>query len=516
MKDRDGKFIIKSVAVYLRKSRGEGEKDLDNHRNALVDVCTREGWKYVLFEEIASGESLEMRPEAQKLLKYIEEEVYDAILVMDIDRLSRAGTSEFEMIKTILIDSDTILVIKDRPLDLANAQDDMTYEIQAFVAKLEYKMIKKRLKQGKFQNALTGHWSNGNPPLPYKYNKETRLLYIDDTMKRTYRYIIDSVVIGKKPTNQIAYELNEKKWLTAGRKGNKYWTSKTVRDTLIDKVHLDYEKSGYGHIVIGKTKGNAHTRKPSTALKYKRIDKNDWFTFKGLHEALKTKEEHDTIELFLSRKTKAPKKTTAKKLYPLTGLIKCSFCGHFLGFTERLDRKGLLSVKNCWYVDPFGNKCANKSSSVQLLIDKIHESIEKHIKEVKEQIDTVDTSRLSSIDEEFKINKKFLTAKDIAIDRLDKAYQAGVYSIDDLKKLRADLKSEKEKILEDIRMLKLEQKYLIQRGKIERVELLIEFKEIIKNPDLTWEEQNELYKTLIDYITYKRVDRETKIEITFK
>ncbi|MBU3072845.1 recombinase family protein [Clostridium estertheticum] len=377
-------------------------------------------------------------------------------------------------------------------------------------------MIKKRLKQGKFQNALKGHWSNGNPPLPYMYNKETKLLYTDDGMKRTYRYIIDSVVIDKKHTNQIAYELNGKGWLTAGRKGKKYWTSKTVRDTLIDKVHLEYERSGCGHIIIGKTKGNAHIRKPSTSLKYKRIDQNDWRMFKGLHEALKTKEEHDTIELFLSRKTKAPKKTTAKKLYPLTGLIKCSFCGHFLGFTERADRKGLISVKNCWYVDPFGNKCVNKSSSALLLIDKIHESIEKHIKDVKQEIGTVDTSRLSAIDEEVKINKNLLTLKDIAIDRIDKAYQAGAYTLDELKIFRADLKLDRENILEDNRMLKVEQKFLIQRGKIERVELLIEFKEIIKNPELTWKEQNELYKTIIDYVTYTREDKETIIEITFK
>jgi len=292
-----------------------------------------------------------------------------------------------------------------------------------FLTNIEYKMIKKRLKQGKFQNALKGHWSNGNPPLPYVYNKETRSLTIDDTMKRTYRYIIDSVVIDKKPTNQIAHELNGKEWLTAGRKGNKYWTSKTVRDILIDKVHLDYKKSGFGHIVIGKTKGNAHTIKSSTALKFKRIEEKDWFLFKGLHKAVKTEEEHEAIELFLSRKTKAPNKTTAKKIYPLTGLIKCSYCGHFLGFTERSDR-------NCWYVDPFGNKCGNKSSSVQQLIEKIHESIEKHIKDVKQEIDTVDTSRLSGIDEQFKVNKKFLAANDIAFEQVDKVYRAEVYTID--------------------------------------------------------------------------------------
>lgn len=512
-------YKIKFVAIYLRKSRGESEKDLDNHRNALVEVCDREGWDYDIFEEIVSGESLELRPKAQELLYYLDNEPtsYDAVLVMDIDRLSRAGSSESDLVKKILIDSETLLVIKDRIMDLSNDQDDITYDIQSFVAKLEYKMIKKRLRQGKFQNAKKGYWSNGNPPIPYVYNRGTRLLDIDDTMFRTYRYITDSVVIDEKPTNQIAYELNQKGWLTAGRKGNRYWTSKTVRDVLLDKTHLQYdEEHDRGCIVIGKTKGNAHKKKASIALKFKKISQDKWFVFKGLHKALKTQEEHAIIEAFLKRKTKAPRKTTAKKIYPLTGLVKCSFCGHFLGFTERSDRKGLLSVKNCWYKDPFGNKCPNGSGSLLLLIDKIHESIEKHIVDVQYEVDSVDSDRFKAIEEEIKGNKRLIEVKENAIERVEEAYEAGAYTVDELKIRKSRLKADKEKILEDIRVLQVEQNYLMKKGKTERVDTLKEFKQLINNPDITWEEQNELYKTLIDYVLYTKINAEMKIQIVFK
>ncbi|KHO39589.1 hypothetical protein OR62_04845 [Clostridium tetani] len=96
----------------------------------------------------------------------------------------------------------------------------------------------------------------------------------------------------------------------------------------------------------------------------------------------------------------------------------------------------------------------------------------------------MDTDRLVAIKEEVKINKKLIKAK--------------------------------EKILEDIRRLQLEQNYLVERGKTERVDLLKEFKQLIKNPDLTWEEQNELYKTIMYYITYIRVDDEIKMESIYK
>ncbi|WP_129043608.1 hypothetical protein [Clostridium tetani] len=104
--------------------------------------------------------------------------------------------------------------------------------------------------------------------------------------------------------------------------------------------------------------------------------------------------------------------------------------------------------------------------------------------DVRHEIDTLDTDRLVAIKEEVKINKKLIKAK--------------------------------EKILEDIRRLQLEQNYLVERGKTERVDLLKEFKQLIKNPDLTWEEQNELYKTIMYYITYIRVDDEIKMESIYK
>lgn len=513
-----GKYVpIKYVAIYLRKSRGESVKDLDNHRNALTEICNREGWKYEIFEEIVSGESLELRPKALELLAYLENEPdsYDAVMVMDIDRLSRAGTSESDLVKKILIDSETLLIIKDQIMNLASEHDDISYDIQAFAAKLEYKFIRKRFRQGKFQNAKRGYWTNGTPPLPYTYNRETKMLDIDEIMFRTYRYIIDSVVIDKKSTNQIAYELNQKGWLT---KGKKYWTSKTVRDILLDQTHLQFNsETDRGCIVVGKSKGNAHRNRPSTALKFKRIPQDKWLVFQGLHKALKTQEEHAIIEVFLKRKTKAPRRTNAKKIFPLTGLVKCGCCGHFLGFIERSDRKGALSIKKCWYKDPYGNKCPNRSSSLLLLIEKIHIQIEKHIRDVQYEVESIDNDRIVAIEEEIKTNKKLIEAKEIAIERVDEAYEAGVYTVDELKIRRGKLKSEKEKILEDIKVLETELNYLRgKEGKAERVEALKEFQELISNPDLTWEQQNELYKTLIDYVVYTKLGDEMKIQIIYK
>jgi site-specific DNA recombinase len=82
---------IKHVAIYLRKSRDEGEYDdvLSKHRDTLLAIATAQNWTYRLYEEIGSGESIAKRNKMQQLLMHVDEGYYDGVLVMDIDRLGR-------------------------------------------------------------------------------------------------------------------------------------------------------------------------------------------------------------------------------------------------------------------------------------------------------------------------------------------------------------------------------------------------------------------------------------------
>jgi site-specific DNA recombinase len=338
-------------------------------------------------------------------------------------------------------------------------------------------------------------------------------LLIDKTLCQTYRYIIDSVVTEKKSTNQIAYELNNKQWYT--KSGNP-WTSKTVRDTLLDKTPLDYDNTGFGCIVIGKSRGNAHKVKSDNALKYITNSEDEWKIFKGQHKALKTQAEQSMIEQFLKRNTKAPRKTTAKKIFPLTGLIQCSYCGHYLGFTERTDRKGLLSVKKCWYVEPNGKKCPNRGCSLLSLIVMVNQAIEKRITNVIQDVNSFDRSRISKINQEIAANNKLLSQKTESINRICDAYEAGAYDVQEFKERKSKLNTDKVKISNNIKYLMNEREVLSKRKKEDRINLLKEFQKLIQNPNLTWEQQNELYKTIIDYISYKRIGDNVELTITYK
>ncbi|KYG31928.1 hypothetical protein AZF04_03895 [Alkalihalobacillus trypoxylicola] len=89
---------MKRVVMYLRKSRadleaearGEGET-LTKHKKTLLKVAEQQNLEIIkIRQEIVSGESLIHRPEMLELLKEVEEKKFDAVLVMDINRLGRS------------------------------------------------------------------------------------------------------------------------------------------------------------------------------------------------------------------------------------------------------------------------------------------------------------------------------------------------------------------------------------------------------------------------------------------
>ncbi len=176
----------------------------------------------------------------------------------------------------------------------------------------------------------------------------------------------------------------------------------------------------------------------------------------------------------------------------------------------------MLSVKKCWYIDPYGKKCSNRSASLDIIIEKINNAIQEHIKDIEEEIEQIDIAKLNSIADKIQIMHKRVTNKEAEINRHVEAFGAGAYELDNYIKLMSRLNAEKKALSEDIRLLEIEYKYMHDQSNTERINILKEFVDMIENPDLTWEDQNQLYKTIIDYIDYTRINDDIIIDITYK
>lgn len=105
-----------------------------------------------------------------RLLEDVEDGKYDAVLCMDLDRLSRGRMKDQGIILDAFKDSGTLIVTPEKTYDLSDEIDDELAEFKTFMSRREYKIINKRLQRGKAQTIRDGCYVAN---APYGYRKVT-------------------------------------------------------------------------------------------------------------------------------------------------------------------------------------------------------------------------------------------------------------------------------------------------------------------------------------------------------
>ncbi|WP_308399951.1 recombinase family protein [Bacillus halotolerans] len=205
---------IKRVAIYLRKSRNnegeETEETLAKHRKRLLDIAEKNNWECKLFQEVGSSMD-ENRPEYQKMICEIKENLFDAVLSVNLARVTR-DDAETPKFMSLLRQEDVLFVTdSERIYDLEIQEDWQVLKFTGFVNNWEYENIKAQLRKGKKDSAKLGRWSNGTPPFGYIYNPLEKRVEIDKEqakgVKLAYPKHINSSKTNKRNGCTIAYEL---------------------------------------------------------------------------------------------------------------------------------------------------------------------------------------------------------------------------------------------------------------------------------------------------------------------
>lgn len=132
------KKISEEYAIYLRKSRadveaeqkGEGET-LARHEKILTDLAKKKGLKIgKIYREIVSGETIDARPEVQKLLSDVRVGRWEGVLVVEIERLARGETMDQGIISKAFKISDTKIITPMKIYDPNNEFDEEYFEFR--------------------------------------------------------------------------------------------------------------------------------------------------------------------------------------------------------------------------------------------------------------------------------------------------------------------------------------------------------------------------------------------------
>ncbi|MGG0232747.1 recombinase family protein [Bacillus tropicus] len=483
---------IKHVAIYLRLSRDEENKGIDrilaNHRKTLTDLCQQNKWKYDIFQEIASSRTIELREQLVSMLEQVKQKHYDAVVVMDIDRLSRNDFDALQIFK-ILSDSDTVIVTPSRIYDWTKNGDSLLLKIESLIAAQEYEQIKKRMTAGKRSASELGLWVHGIPPLGYEKDPETRKL-IPNEDADTVRFIFNSIVNGKT-VSDVYKELNAM--------GTKTRTnSKFAFNSIVRIVNNEVYK---GTIVSNKYL-NKNAMRP----------KNEWNYIPDVHPAIVDEAMWEKANKIVNTYSFASPRSR-NKIYPTTKLIFCGNCGKVQG--TQMAHTGKMYIKVCRH-------CKNRTYLYEPILRYVKQAVIAQRENILKKIVLIEKND-NTAEMEYKEQqiKKQMNVAERALNKLLPLYEEDLISRRQFLERKAQREDEITQLKQELAKIKQEtpkDKIASYNDVLKQVDYLIQNWKCLDGEGLTDEEVNRSLHFIIERIewTYGKGNTEPKLNIKYK
>lgn len=506
-------YLRKSRADAEAESRGEGET-LERHEKALLELA--KGLKFnitQIYREVVSGETIATRPVMQQLLSEVEQEMWEGVLVMEVERLARGDTMDQGLVAQTFKYSNTKIITPIKTYDPNNEYDEEYFEFGLFMSRREYKTINRRLQRGRIASVKEGKYLGNKPPYGYIRRKlegqKGYSLEIMPEQAQIVKMIYELYTHGEIRLDGsakrlgaalIVRKLNDLR--IPPLKGD-VWVMSTVQGILHNPVYIGKIRWNSRPAVKKMVDGQMRSVRP-------RAKEEDWILVDGLHEAIIDEDTWRKAQGFLKSNPAAPIPKDKAIRNPLSGLILCGMCG----------RKMVRRPYTCTYPDslicPVAS-CSNVSSKLQLVEQRLTEALEQWLREYKLNWDIEnkqkpkDNSQLGLIMKAIKTLEEEIKALKKQMDNIHDSFERGVYSTDTFlersKVIREKItatQNEKEILLTDLQFY--ENKEQGQDVFIPNMEEVLELYKATDNIAL----KNELLKAVIEKAIYTKLKKGSK------
>lgn len=330
------------VIEYLRKSRTDDpslsvEEVLAKHETILDEWAVRNFGATVpeenKYREVVSGETIADRPEVQKILKRIESPKYKAILIVEVQRLSRGDLEDAGRLIKLLRYTNTIVITPQKVYDLSDEYDRDIFEreLKRGNEYLEYQ--KKIMGRGILLSVSQGNYLASVAPYGYEKTivmdgkRKCPTLKPHEEQAPVLYSAYELFFVKDWGLAQICYHFDD---LGIKPPKGEYWMPHSLRDILSNPAN------------IGKVRWN--WRKTITVVEDSEIIKTrpktkegDYLLFDGKHPAIVPEEwYYGTLEK-LGRSSRAKPQTKVRN--PLAGIVYCS-CGYSMTYRTYKDKEG--------------------------------------------------------------------------------------------------------------------------------------------------------------------------------
>lgn len=312
--------------AYLRKSRADVELEklkkfdtLKQHEKFLKDRAKQLGIKIRnIYREVVSGESIQERPEIQKVLKDVESGNIAGILVVEVERLTRGDAKDQGTVAQTFKYSDTKIITLNKIYDPNSEEDEEYFEFGLFMSRREYKTINRRMQRGRIANVLEGKYCSSTPPLGYrkvkiKYAKGFTLEPVPEeaeVIKELFQKRADGMGL-----NVICNWLNT---LDIKPRKSDVWTRATIVKILDNPLYIGKIRWNQKRLIKSLVNGQV-------VKKRKISNKEDVILVEGLHPAIIDEKIFNIVQGVHPKQVSTTHGTELQN--PLATLIRCADCG---------------------------------------------------------------------------------------------------------------------------------------------------------------------------------------------
>jgi site-specific DNA recombinase len=491
-----------NIYIYLRKSRkdleeekkayeaGESYDTLERHRRTLLAVAKRERHNIIDIynEDVVSGESIAERPRIQAMLRDLESDNIDAVLVMDIDRLGRGDMLDQGLLDRSFRYSGTKIITPTEVYDPESETWELVFGIKSLVAREELKAITRRMQRGRVASAGEGKSISKKPPYGYKRDENLRLVPDEETawvVKKMFEMMRDGH--GRQA---IAQEL-DRLGIKPPNAKRKTWSPSSVTAIIKNEAYI-------GNIVWGQVK---YTKRNGKYKKTK-LPRSKWTIKENAHEPLVSRELFEAANRAHTGRWRPSTNVSKGLSNPLAGILKCEVCGYTLLYQPRPNRPN--DYIRC--VQP-GCRSVQKGALFNRVEQRILEGLQQIVTELKIQTQ----APASSTNEGLQSKKMLVKNKEEEIRQLEvqksklhDLLERGVYDVDTFLERQQNLMTRIDGLQEEVRNITSEiQKEEVRQSTIS--DLLPQLQTVLSEyQEADIESKNRLLKSVLEKATYLR------------
>lgn len=492
--------------IYLRKSRADNpdetvEEVLAKHETMLQELAEREFGGRIpescIFREVVSGETIEERPEMNRVLAMIENPAVKAVIVVEPQRLSRGDLEDCGKVVNAFRYSNTKVMTLQMTYDLTNKMHRKFFEQELMRGNDYLEYTKEILLRGRILSIQKGNYI-GNIA-PFGYDKTVigdgpSLKPNDDA--DAIRLIFDMYVNQDKTYLQIARHLDS---IGVKPMNGKIWEKSSIRFILQNPHYAGYVRFGW--------KKSEKVFEDGQLVKKRGIPakEEEIVVAQGKHQAIVTQEIFDAAQEKMNNNPRA--KWDAPLKNPLAGLIYCHKCGKAMVQHPYKHARTRIECRN-------RNGCGSKSTYLDDVVEAVAFALEnEQLPELQAHLKNNDGSSFVIQQRQLKKMKDELEELQRQEDMQFTLLEKGKYTEDVFdrrnKALHAEMDELKTKIFEASKVLPKE----IDYGK--KIVKLKDAVAGIRNENISIEAKNKLLKSIIKRIDYEYLGWEGKGKVRY-